>query len=379
MKRIGARKRMTVVALVVTLVAVGVLFVRTAAPATAATSAHADTTTTSTTDPSTSGPSAGLVTAGPSRSECLTLNTVPSQSGLTYVESLVSSFDSLTNSTVTCISAYVIGTQTWSQWIHPWVVNSEPGYSEWVAKEPQTRQLVIAMNLIPNGLANVKNPLRWEKSCAAGAYDSYARQFATNLVSAGLENSVIRLGPEMNGVWEDDFIGNKKIEQTTWAKCFAKEVTSMRQVSGQHFLMDWNVNACVGNYPYPNFYPGNAYVDIMGLDLYDVGCLSPTTSLTFAQLASERAGLDHFEAFAASKGKPMSLPEWGLASIPSGDDPAYINGIGATVTNGDFAFETYYDQAGPNLKALPLSSSTPRSVAAFQTWFGGAPKSGSSN
>jgi hypothetical protein len=263
-----------------------------------------------------------------------------------------------------------MGTETWADWIHPWVVDAEPGYSAWVGEEPKVRQLVLAVNLIPDQLENVNNPLPWEKSCAAGAFDSYAKQFGTNLVSAGLGDSVIRLGPEMNGVWESDFIGTTKIEQKTWAKCFANEVTSMRQVAGEHFLFDWNVNACLGDYAYKNYYPGNAYVDIVGLDLYDVGCETPFTRLTFSQLAAERLGLNHFEGFAASKGKPMSLPEWGLSSVPAGDDPAYINGIGKAVADGNFAFETYFDQGGPKIKAMPLGPNTPLSDVAFRNWFG---------
>ena len=326
--------------------------------------------TTTTSDTSTSPPVDGLITAGPSRSECVTLNPAATQSGLAYVQSLVSSFDSVTRSTVTCLSVYT-GAQTWSGWIHPWVDSTEVGFASWVAQQPQSRQLVVAVNLIPNELENVNNPTKWEKSCATGVYDSYARQLGANLVSAGLENTVIRLGPEMNGVWESDFIGPKKTEQKLWAKCFAKEVTSFRQVAGQHFLFDWNVNACTGNYPYQNFYPGNQFVDIIGLDLYDVGCETPTTRLTFAQLASEPAGLNRFEAFAAAKGKPMSLPEWGLSTIPAGDDPAYINGNGSTFTNEDFAFESYFDGAGgPKSKAMALGPGTPLSDAAFQEWFG---------
>jgi beta-mannanase len=44
-------------------------------------------------------------------------------------------------------------------------------------------------------------------------------------------------------------------------------VTALRQATGEHFLIDWDPNAGKGGYSYTNFYPGNAYVDIMGLDL----------------------------------------------------------------------------------------------------------------
>jgi hypothetical protein len=52
----------------------------------------------------------------------------------------------------------------------------------------------------------------------------------------------------------------------------------------------------------------------------------------------------------------------------NGDDPAYIDGIGATVANNDFAFEAYFD-AGTGIGVI-LGSGTPLSVVAFQHSFG---------
>jgi beta-mannanase len=187
-------------------------------------------------------------------------------------------------------------------------------------------------------------------------------------VAAGLQNTVIRLGAEMNGPWENDYMGTTTQEQNLWATCFANEVTAMRQAAGENFLFDWNPNACYQNVPFANFYPGNAYVDIMGLDLYDQGCDAPTTALSFSQLASEPGGLDAFEAFASAQGKPISFPEWGLDSSPSGDDPQYIDGIGSTVANGDVAFQEYFDMVDGG--TMLLGSNTPQSNAEYTKWFG---------
>jgi len=320
---------------------------------------------TTTVPPSTPTASGGLITAGPSRSECLKPNFT--DTGLKSLQSAVTSFDTETNSSVSCVLAYLNGAPTWAAWVDPWVTQSGYGYTSWVAEEPQSRQLVLQVDLIPDSLKDVSDPLGWEKSCAAGDFNSYATELGTNLVAAGLENSVLRLGAEMNGAWETDFIGTTTVEQNLWATCFANEVTALRQATGEHFLIDWNPNACVENIPYANFYPGNAYVDILGLDQYDASCLS-SAPVTFAQLASEPDGLANFEAFASAQGKPMSFPEWGLYSSPAGDDPGYVDGIGATVANGDFAFEAYFDVV--NDGTLPLGSHTPLSLAAFQKWFG---------
>jgi hypothetical protein len=325
--------------------------------------------TTTTTTPSTPSVSGGLVTAGASRSQCLI--TTPSNAGLlSSVQAVVNSFQSATGSTVSCLGVYNTGGTSWAQWDNPWVSGpAGAGYSQWVAEAPSSRALVIGQDLIPSSLADIGNPLSWEQSCAAGDFDSYATTFAANLVAAGLQNSVIRLGEEMNGSWEKDYVGTTTQEQNLWATCFANEVTAMRAAPGEHLLIDWDINACTSAIPYANFYPGNAYVDILGIDLYDAGCDAPTTALTFSQLANENYGLTEFEAFAAAQGKPMSFPEWGLTTQPSGDDPAYITAMGSTIESGNFAFEEYFDVVDGTTMLLD-GGNTPLSDAAFQKAFG---------
>jgi hypothetical protein len=304
--------------------------------------------------------SSGLITAGPSRDKCVTLSsqtpTVPN-------------FEAVTGTSVSCVNTYANGSQTWAQWESPWILAPSAGETDWVAGDPGGRQIVVQVNLIPNNLDDVGNPLGWEKSCAAGQFNAYALQLGTNLVAAGLQNSVIRLGAEMNGPWEGDFVGTTTVEQNLWATCFANEVTSLRRVTGEHFLVDWNPNSCYENIPYVNYYPGNAYVDILGLDFYDQSCMTPTVQVSWAQLSNLPAGLLSFETFAKEHGKPMSFPEWGLVKTPGddGDNPAYINGVGSTFDSGDFAFESYFD---PSVQGtLPIGPATPLSLAAFQKWF----------
>jgi hypothetical protein len=352
--------------LAATLVAVIVSAGQTTAPSGAlATSTPQSTTTAGSISPATSQ---ALIAAGPSRSQCLEPNF--QDTGLAALQSAIKSFDSLTHTSVSCISAYLNGAPNWSAWEHPWIDSAQYGYKEWVAEAPASRQLVLAEELIPLSLEDLNDPLSWEQSCADGDFNAYASELGTSLVAAGLGNSVIRLGLEMNGIWEADFIGTTIVEQKLWAMCFANEATALRQVTGAHFLIDWNPNACVENIPLANFYPGNQYVDIVGLDLFDVGCITPKTPLTFEQLANEPAGLSSFEAFARAQGKPMSLPEWGLMLIPSGDNPGYINGIGSAFASRDFAFETYFDANLEIRPYLPLGHRTPKSLAAFRKWFG---------
>ena len=327
-------------------------------------------TATTTTIPSTSTASGGLIVDGPSRSECLTPNV--NGSGIMALQSAITKFDEITDTSVSCISTYLSGAPSWSTWEKPWVTYAMYGYSTWVAEAPQSRELVLQVDLIPTNLKDINDPLSWERSCSAGKFNSRATQLGRSLVAAGLQNSVIRLGAEMNGTWESDFVGRKPVEQQQWVKCFDNEVIGLRLAPGEHFLIDWNPNACKYNLPYSRLYPGNSYVDIMGLDLYDVACLAPSKPYSFAKLANEPAGLSSFESFAIAHKKPMSLPEWGLSTIPSGDDPKYIDGIGSAFDSKDFAFEAYFDVTGRKIKALPLGSRTPFSILAFRKWFGSA-------
>lgn len=323
--------------------------------------------TTTTTDPSTPATTGGLISAGPSRDNCLVA--AFDASSLSALHSAVNSFESLTGSTVTCVGTYLDTAKTWTDWADPWLVGpSGAAFTSWVAENPQVNQLVIQVDLIPASLENQSDPLAWEQSCANGDFNSHATELGTELVAAGLQNSVLRLGAEMNGPWEVDFMGTTTQEQNLWAQCFANEVTGLRAATGEHFLIDWNPNACYQNVPFANFYPGNSSVDIMGLDLYDVGCDAPTTALTFSQLANEPDGLTALEAFATAQGKPMSFPEWGLESTPSGDDAGYMDGIGSAVDNGDFAFQEYFDIVVGN--TILLGTNTPLSNGAYQKYFG---------
>jgi beta-mannanase len=334
-----------------------------AATSTTTTSTTTTTTTTTTTQPLTT--SGDLIAVGPSRRECVDPNFT--DTGLKSITTAVAKFDKVTDTTVTCLTAYLNGEPTWSQWEHPWITSAQYGYTQWVAQEPSRRQLVLQVDLIPSSLDDLYDPLAWEQSCADGHFNSYATDLGTSLVAAGLQNTVIRLGAEMNGVWEADYMGSTSTEQVLWAKCFANEVTGLRQAAGEHFLMDWDPNAC--NLPYSTLYPGNAFVDIVGLDIYNVSCQTPKTPVSYSQLVNEGGGLASFEAFAAANDKPMSLPEWGLKKEPSGDDPSYIDGIGAMFDRRDFAFEAYFN-VDVKIRPYLALGNAPKSLAAFKKWFG---------
>ncbi len=75
--------------------------------------------------------------------------------------------------------------------------------------------------------------------------------------------------------------------------------------------------------------------------------------------------------FARAHGKPVSIPEWGLApadarSLGGGDDPGYVDGIARVVRNNRVAYQAYFYHLDSEL----LLDRSPLSLAAYRRQFG---------
>ena len=304
---------------------------------------------------------AALVQVGDSKTTC-----VDATPGSTLIQA-----ESATGISYDCLLTFSNADPAWSNWVSPWVIHPNAPYASWLDQAPTTRTIVLTQNLIPD--SEDANP-NWRAQCAAGVFDHYARAFATLMVETGFGYSVIRLGAEMNGTWENDSIGSTVTQWHQWARCFAQMVTAMRAVQGSHLLFDWNVNAGYRDIPLADYYPGDAYVDIVGIDLYDVspqGALPPVGSpARWPALASEPLGLDTVEAFALAHHKPLSIPEWGtVGTTATGDDPGYVTGMARFVATHDVAFQSWFDAGHDGV--LPLSAAkAPRSLRAYVAAFG---------
>ena len=189
-------------------------------------------------------------------------------------QSVLDGISSSTGVVYNCINTFANPAASWAIWEAPWMFSTaSDGYDAWLAAS-SSHQMVMAIDLIPQAVSNVSNPLTWEQPCANGDYSQYATTLAQNLVSYGAGSIVIRLAREGNGDWETDYVGTTSAETAAWAKCYANEVTAMRAVSGAHFLFVWNPNICTANIALSQWYPGNSYVDIVGADAYDKDCLT---------------------------------------------------------------------------------------------------------
>lgn len=316
--------------------------------------------------PSTPTRPSGLIQAGSSRSTCVYVPYVDHS-----LRATLQQVEPYTHVKYRCLVTYSDADTTWGEWVKPWLTEREYGYRQWLAADPRSRTIVITQSLVPH---DVDLDPDWAATCASGAFHTYDVKLGQNLVRAGFGYSVIRLGPEMNGNWEYDSLGDSPTAWHQWGECFAQIVEGMRSVRGQHFLFDWNVNAGYRVIPLADFYPGNAYVDIVGIDAYDSSPaldLPPVgTAARWHDLISEPLGLEAVYRFARAHGKPLSIPEWGtLSGSQAGDDPTYVAAMGHFVATGDIAYESWFDATGNGVMAL-TPDSAPKSLAAYIAEFG---------
>ena len=236
-------------------------------------------------------------------------------------------------------------------------------YQRWSGM-PYTMAFGVAM--LPENVRGVSL-----QACANGTYNAHWRQFGSVISSYGLGKSIIRLGWEFNGNW---YVWQAK-QPTVWAKCWQQVVTSARSTA-PGLQWDWNVNRGVssGLADPTQAYPGNSYVDIVGVDSYDWWPAATTAAGWQSQLNGKQ-GLNYWLTFAEAHGKPLSVPEWGNvnAGISGGrDDPLYVQDMkGFFAANAaHMAFEANF-QGAPSSTGGSYGTGTrlPAASAAYQAGF----------
>jgi hypothetical protein len=149
---------------------------------------------------------------------------------------------------------------------------------------------------------------------AAGAFDGHFRALAERLVELKAPDTVIVLGWEMNGITYTSRCGP---DPQAWKTYWNRIVTTMRSVPGQKFRFDFAPTRGRDAIPWTQCYPGDATVDILGMDSYD-----QPTGRSFDEQVKEPYGLQEHVDFAKAHGKPISYPEWGL--FRNGDNAEYM-------------------------------------------------------
>ncbi|HET9186630.1 MAG TPA: glycosyl hydrolase [Acidothermaceae bacterium] len=214
-------------------------------------------------------------------------------------------------------------TDSWANLTAPsWLISAHSG---------QPAQFELALPMLPDGAQYTL------ATCASGGYDAQWRTTASNLINHQLASTIVRPGWEFNGNW---YHWSAKNDIAGFIGCFRHIVDTMRSVPGQQFRFDWNPDVGLNSFPAEQAYPGDAYVDYVGVDVYDYSWsrypagssgLAAAREAAWNDLLNGNHGLAFWSAFAAAHHKPMAVPEWAAASRTDGhgggDNASFIDHV----------------------------------------------------
>jgi hypothetical protein len=238
--------------------------------------------------------------------------------------------------TITCWCQH----DTWSQ-----VVGLKGGF---VTAKKSGARVSLAVAPLPRSHDGSKNKGNW-KLAANGSFDGYYTEFAKKLASSGTQNAIVRIGWESNGKSRPWFCGTDAAAfKTTWQR-----IASILRRYNPSVKTEWS-SIKKGAQPGSilDYYPGDQYVDIVGVNYYDGWPALSTQSAWDSQYnASYKGGpygLGAWYQFARSRGKQLACSEWGINAGRYGciDNPLYIENMHDFFmrNSSGIAYENYFNQ-----------------------------------
>jgi hypothetical protein len=226
--------------------------------------------------------------------------------------------------------------------------------------EGSNRQVFWSVPLIVNG-ANLA-------AAAGGQYNSYYTSVAKSLLSydhnpAG--DIYVRTGWEFNGGWMPWKAAG---QPENFKGAFQQFVKSFEAVSPR-FKFEWTPNMGKQEIDPVLAYPGDEYVDIIGMDFYWAPEWQGTDPVqAFNAMKNDPRGLQWLEDFAAAHKKPTAYSEWGVHENVNGAE--YMKLVNQWFDSHNVVYQTYWDSNA----AFPgkiSDGSDPDTGAAYKFAFSG--------
>ncbi|KQN90933.1 hypothetical protein ASE95_11645 [Sphingomonas sp. Leaf231] len=173
----------------------------------------------------------------------------------------------------------------------------------------------------------------------AGKHDAkflaMAEQLAAN--SRGDDKIYVRLGWEFNG---NNWNSSSAVgEPENYVAAFRKFVDIARTVSDK-FVFEWCPGLDVWDMNPEAAYPGDKYVDVIGVDMYyNTAWHNKDAALAFDWFVKQPYGLQWQQDFAAAHGKQTAVGEWGLNS----DSPEFVKMAMQWMADHDMVYQNYWE------------------------------------
>jgi hypothetical protein len=173
---------------------------------------------------------------------------------------------------------------------------------------------------------------------AAGRFNDRYREAAAILADRSDEPHIfVRTGWEFNLTSQHwSAIGREE----EFIAAYRQFVQSFREVSDR-FVFEWCPNVGNDKMNPEDAYPGDDYVDVIGMDFYyDPRWWSHDPVAAWRDMLDRPYGLRWHQAFAASRGKPTSYPEWGVGLETSAP---YVEAAAAWFRQNPVVYQAYWN------------------------------------
>ena len=163
-----------------------------------------------------------------------------------------------------------------------WEYDGEPGLDDFPtddARRISRSGRTLEVTWVPSNPADGRDQERFSlDSIAAGRHDDYVRSFAEEVRDSGLHVR-LRLGHEMNGAWQPFNESNSGNDPGDFARAWRHVHDVFADVGATNVEWVWSPNIVgPGLTPLVGLYPGDAFVDLVGIDGYSYprsGCPGP--------------------------------------------------------------------------------------------------------
>lgn len=217
--------------------------------------------------------------------------------------------------------------------------------------------------------------LTWEpwnhntQQIASGQLDSYIQTIATEVRNYG-KTIQIRPMHEMNGNWYPWAIGDSTVNtNASYIQAWQRIVNIFRQVGATNAKFVWSINA--GNVgsgsSFTGAYPGDGYVDYVGVDGYNWGTTQSwgSTWQPFDQIFSSP-----YQALTQLTRKPVLITEWASTEI-GGNKAAWITDAFQQLASPKYAQVVGADWFNMNKETDWRINSSAAALAAYSAALGG--------